>query len=224
MSNILVIGAHPDDETLGVGGTLLKHKLKGDSIVWLNATKMDISNPILSSIIKEREKEIEKVIDHYGIEEFIQLDYLTTQLTSESKLKMIPELSKVFTRIKPEIIYVVNRSDAHSDHRYLFEAVYSATKSFRQPSIKKILMYECLSETEFGFPISEHLFLPNYFVDITPYLDQKIEIMKVYASEISEPPFPRSEQNIRALATLRGSTAGVLSAEAFQVLKIMDKE
>lgn len=224
MSKILVIGAHPDDETLGVGGTLLKHKLKGDSIVWLNATKMDISNSFLSSIIKEREKEIEKVIDHYGIEEFIQLDYLTTQLTSESKLKMIPELSKVFTRIKPEIIYVVNRSDAHSDHRYLFEAVYSATKSFRQPSIKKILMYECLSETEFGVSVSEHLFLPNYFVDITPYLDQKIEIMKVYASEISVPPFPRSEQNIRALATLRGSTAGVLAAEAFQVLKIMDKE
>ena len=84
-------------------------------------------------------------------------------------------------------------------------------------------MYECISETEFSAPLNENVFIPNYFVDITPFLDEKLKIMKVYSSEISEPPFPRSEKNIRALATFRGSTAGVIAAEAFQTLKIIDK-
>ena len=223
MRRVLVVSAHPDDETLGVGGTLLKHKFEGDSLFWLNATKIDFSNLDNKKRYKEREKELEKVIELYGFEEFIQMDFITTQLSSQSKIKMIPQLSEIFLRLKPEIIYVVNRSDAHSDHRYLFESVYSASKTFRQPSIKKILMFECLSETEFSVPLSDFVFLPNYFVDISSYIDQKIEIMKTYSSEMSEPPFPRSESNIRALATLRGSTSGVLAAEAFQVLKIIDK-
>ena len=223
MRRVLVVSAHPDDETLGVGGTLLKHKFEGDSLFWLNATKIDSSNLDNKKRYKEREKELDKVIELYGFEEFIQMDFITTQLSSQSKIKMIPQLSEIFLRLKPEIIYVVNRSDAHSDHRYLFESVYSASKTFRQPSIKKILMFKCLSETEFSVPLSDFVFLPNYFVDISSYLDQKIEIMKTYSSEMSEPPFPRSESNIRALATLRGSTSGVLAAEAFQVLKIIDK-
>ena len=84
-------------------------------------------------------------------------------------------------------------------------------------------MYECLSETEFAAPLAENIFIPNYFVDVTPFLDKKIEIMKTYSSEISEPPFPRSEKNIRALATYRGSMANVIAAEAFQILKLIDK-
>tara|TARA_B100001175_G_C19515106_1_gene646936 strand:- start:23985 stop:24656 length:672 start_codon:yes stop_codon:yes gene_type:complete len=223
MNKILVISAHPDDETLGVGGTLLKHKSNGDQLFWLNATKIDNGDPILTERFNQREKEIQKVSQLYGFKEFIQLNYITTQLNSKSKISMISEISKILTRLKPEIIYVVNRSDSHSDHRYLFESFYSASKTFRQPSIKKILMYECISETEFSAPLNENVFIPNYFVDITPFLDEKLKIMKVYSSEISEPPFPRSEKNIRALATFRGSTAGVIAAEAFQTLKIIDK-
>lgn len=223
MKKIVVISAHPDDETLGAGGTLLKHKFEGDQLFWINATKIDQDNVGLIEMYSERDNEIKKVIDLYGFEAFFQLDYNTMQLDSASKIKMIPDLTKLFNKIEPEIIYIVNRSDAHSDHRYLFEAVYSATKSFRQPSIKGVFMYECLSETEFAAPLAENIFIPNYFVDVTPFLDKKIEIMKTYSSEISEPPFPRSEKNIRALATYRGSMANVIAAEAFQILKLIDK-
>jgi LmbE family N-acetylglucosaminyl deacetylase len=223
MSKVIVISAHPDDETLGVGGTLLKHKFNGDKLFWLNATKLDKGDLNLNKRVEKREKEIQEVIKKFGFEEFIQLDYITTKLNSESKLLMIPKISQIFSRIKPEIVYVVNRSDSHSDHRYLFEAVFSASKTFRQPSIKKILMYECISETEFSAPLTENIFIPNYFVDITPFLEEKLKILNIYTSEISDPPFPRSAENIRALATLRGSTAGVMAAEAFHSLKIIDK-
>ena len=84
-------------------------------------------------------------------------------------------------------------------------------------------MYECISETEFAPPLHENIFIPNYFVDISDYINEKKSIMKVYSSELGKHPFPRSEKNIDALATFRGASVGVKYAEAFQVLKIIDK-
>ena len=136
---------------------------------------------------------------------------------------MVPEISAVFSEVKPEIIYTLNRSDAHSDHRIIFDAVMSCTKSFRYPYIKQVLMYECISETEFAPALAEKAFLPNYFVDITKYIDKKNEAMSVFESELGEHPFPRSLDNIRALAHFRGASVGVQYAEAFQLLKYIDK-
>ena len=136
---------------------------------------------------------------------------------------MVPEISAVFSEVKPEIIYTLNRSDAHSDHRIIFDAVMSCTKSFRYPYIKQVLMYECISETEFAPALAEKAFLPNYFVDITKYMDKKNEAMRVFESELGEHPFPRSLDNIRALAHFRGASVGVQYAEAFQLLKYIDK-
>jgi len=223
MKKILVIGAHPDDETLGVGGTLLYHKSLGHKIHWINATEINNDTGYSSEQIKKRDVQIQKVVKLYGFESFYQLSFGTTQLSSSSLVELIPQISKIFKEIKPEIIYTLNRSDAHSDHRILFEAVYSNTKSFRHPYIKQVLMYECLSETEFSPPLSENIFTPNYFIDISKFLEKKIEIMKTYESEIGIHPFPRSEKNIRALASLRGAIAGVESAEAFHALKILVK-
>lgn len=84
-------------------------------------------------------------------------------------------------------------------------------------------MYECISETEFSPALAENVFLPNYFVDITAYIEKKLEIMEVFESEIAEHPFPRSLANIKALAHFRGASVGVKYAEAFQLLKFIDK-
>ena len=78
-------------------------------------------------------------------------------------------------------------------------------------------MYEVLSETEFNF-IDKRGFKPNVFINIENYIDRKVEIMNIYKSEIGEPPFPRSEQNIRALANLRGSQCGYNAAEGFELI------
>ena len=140
-------------------------------------------------------------------------------LTSGDLLTLVPRISSVFNEVKPEVIYVLNRSEAHSDHRVLFNAVMACTKSFRYPSIREVLMYECISETEFAPILPEKVFQPNVFVDISKKMDEKLELMNIYDSEMGEHPFPRSERNIRALATFRGATCGVEYAEAFQLLK-----
>jgi LmbE family N-acetylglucosaminyl deacetylase len=144
-------------------------------------------------------------------------------LNPEIVNKLIPRISKVFSEFKPEVVYVMNRSDAHSDHRYTFDAVAACTKSFRYPYIKKVLMYECISETEFAPQLPEKMFIPNYFVDISNFFEKKLEIMQIYESELGEHPFPRSNRNIEALATFRGASVGVEYAESFQIVKIIDK-
>lgn len=222
MKNVIVISAHPDDETLGVGGTLLKHKELGDKLFWIIATKISEDEGFSRERINSRQDEIEKVSRRFGFEEVFFLNYSTMSLSSSSVVGLVPKLSKIFQEIKPEILFSLNRSDAHSDHRYLSDAVMACTKSFRYPFLKKVLMYECLSETEFAPAFHEKVFIPNYFVDISEFLEKKIEIMRIYSSELGDHPFPRSERNIRALATYRGAVAGCEYAEAFQVVKIID--
>ena len=223
MKNVIVISAHPDDETLGVGGTILKHIANGDNVYWLIVTNVFENQGFSKERVESRQLEISKVEKMFGFKETFNLNYPTMTLSSSSLIKMVPDISSIFSEVKPEIIYTLNRSDAHSDHRVIFDAVMACTKSFRYPFIKQILMYECISETEFAPALAEKAFLPNYFVDITNYIDKKNEIMKVFESEIAEHPFPRSIENIKALAHFRGASVGVNYAEAFQLLKYIDK-
>jgi LmbE family N-acetylglucosaminyl deacetylase len=223
MKNVIVISAHPDDETLGVGGSILKHVANGDNVYWLIVTNVFENQGFSKERVESRQLEISKVEKMFGFKETFNLNYPTMTLSSSSLIKMVPDISYIFSEVKPEIIYTLNRSDAHSDHRVIFDAVMACTKSFRYPYIKQILMYECISETEFAPALSEKAFLPNYFVDITNYIDKKNEIMKVFESEIAEHPFPRSLENIKALAHFRGASIGVNYAEAFQLLKYIDK-
>ena len=220
---VIVISAHPDDEILGCGGTLLKHKTNGDELFWIIVTNVLENHGFSQKRIETRQQEIEMVKNMLGVSLVYKLNYPTMGLDSNSINKMIPQISDIFNQIKPDVIYLMNRSDAHSDHRITFDAVMACTKSFRYPSIKKVLMYECISETEFAPALPEKVFIPNYFVDISPFLEKKLAIMQIYESELEEHPFPRSLKNIEALATFRGASVGVEYAEAFQLLKFIDK-
>ena len=223
MKNVIVISAHPDDEILGCGGTLLKHKANGDNLFWLIITNVFEHQGFSKERVDSRQEEINKVAEKLEVKKVFKLDYPTMSLSSSSLITMVSKISTIFQKVKPEIIYCLNRSDAHSDHRVTFDAVMACTKSFRYPFIKQVLMYECISETEFAPSLAEKVFLPNYFVDISKYFHEKLSMMKVYESEIGEHPFPRSLRNIEALATYRGASVGVNYAEAFQIIKFIDK-
>ena len=223
MSKVIIISAHPDDETLGAGGTLLRHKEQGDEINWLIVTDVFENEGFPNERVLSRKLEIDMVSKLFSFNNVYKLGYPTMKLNDTILFDLVNQISNIFQKLKPEIIYVMNRSDAHSDHRIVFDAVMSCTKSFRYPSVKKVLMYECLSETEFAPTLPERVFQPNYFVDISDFIEKKIEIMKIFNSELGEHPFPRSIKNIKAIATFRGATAGVNFAEAFQLIKFIDK-
>lgn len=219
MNNILVIAVHPDDETLGCGGTLLKHKANGDAVHWLIVTSIKEENGFAASVVESRRQEIKTVSSMYSFDGVYNLDFPTMQLDTLPFRRLIGSISDVFRKVEPNIVYVPFKSDVHTDHQIAFRATYNCTKIFRYPSIKKIVMMETLSETEFAPSTREDSFIPNMFVNITDFIDRKIEIMNHYKTEIGQYPFPRSEENIRALATFRGATAGCEYAESFMILK-----
>lgn len=212
---ILFVAPHPDDEALGCGGAILKHKNEGDEIYWLIVTNIDTANGWPEERVKSRQKEIEQVAGEFGFQETIKLDFPTTKLDAIPVSDMVGAISKVMSRIQPNTVYLPNRSDVHTDHHVVFQSVWSCTKNFRYPFVKKVLMYEALSETEFAPALHETIFIPNVFIDITPYFERKIEISKIYDSEIMDSPMPRSLDAIEALAKLRGSRIGKKYAEAF---------
>lgn len=215
IEQVLVVAVHPDDETLGCGGTLLKHKSNGDEIHWLICTQTDTKEKFYNI----RKDEIRQVSQMYKFDSVHNLELQTMQVDEYSMSELIGKILKVINIIQPTTIYLPFKSDIHSDHRKIFEAAYSCTKSFRYPFIKKVYMMEVVSETEFAPSLKEDSFVPNVFVDISEYIDRKIEIMKIFESEIGEHPFPRSIKNVQALATLRGATAGCEYAESFVLIK-----
>lgn len=220
MKRVMCVAVHADDETLGCGGTLLKHKAEGDEIYWLLLTGPTKDHPsnFSEEHIQERQERVEKVSNAYG---FSGLRYLAlpTQLLHTLDLReIIKQIDKAINEIKPNIIYLMNCNDVHSDHRVAFNAAYACTKSFRKPFIEQILMMETLSETEFALSSQATVFVPNVYVDISKYIDKKLEIMQMYPREIMQEPYPRSLSSIKALARTRGSRAGVMFAEAFQLL------
>ncbi len=223
MKNIIIVSAHPDDETLGLGGTIFKHVKNNDNLYWLITTSIFEREGYSKEFVDQRKNEIRKVSKIVGFKKVFLLNYPTSKLSSSSVNKMIPKISEIFNEVKPEVIYCVNRSDAHSDHKFTFNAINACTKSFRYPFIKKVLLYECISETEFSPSIPEKYFQPNYFVDVTEFLEKKLELIKVYSSELGDHPFPRSLKNIKSLAIFRGATVGVKYAEAFQLIKYIVK-
>ena len=219
MNKVLFISPHPDDETLGCGGTILKHKAAGDKVYWLIITSISEENGYARKAVIRRKREIEMVTARYNFDNAFQLNLPTTKLDTIPRNKLIELVSGVIHDVKPSTVYIPNRNDVHSDHTITFDVVMSSTKTFRCPFIKKILMYEIISETEFAPAYLNNAFSPNSFSDISNYLDKKISIMSIYKGEMKNHPFPRSEENLKALATYRGATAGVNYAEAFMVLK-----
>ncbi|MCK5444058.1 MAG: PIG-L family deacetylase [Rhodospirillaceae bacterium] len=218
MSQVLVVAPHPDDETLGCGGTLLRHKAAGDDIHCVLVTAMTPELGFSDKKIKERAAIIESVSSHYGFDSVHSLGLPTTKLDTFPMLELAKKASEVISKVKPDTIYLPFPGDAHSDHRIVFEMFISSTKWFRNPEVKRVLSYETLSETGFNPSPTVSNFAPNTYVDISDFLDGKLQAMRLYADEMGDFPFPRSEKAIAALASLRGSESGFEAAESFMLL------
>lgn len=220
MRKVLFVAVHPDDETLGCGGTILKHKKAGDEISWLILTgiRNHPSGRWDDKTADGRDLMVNQVSKAYQFDHVIDLGFPTTMLDKMDLGEIVAKVGEKIDDIKPDTVYMMYQNDVHSDHRVAFSAVYSCLKSFRRPYVKRILMFEALSETEFAVSNPADSFIPNVFVDITDYIEDKLRIMSFYNTEVMQSPYPRSLSSIKALGRYRGSRAGVEFAEAFMLL------
>lgn len=215
---VLVIAPHPDDETLGCGGSLLKHKANGDSLSWLVATRGH--EPQWSAeTLARKETEISEVANIYGFEKTFRLNFPSIKLDTIPLDEVILAIRQAITDCEPDHVYLNHFGDVHSDHRVVFEATMSVLKPFYSHGVKRILSYEILSSTDAMPAHPSRAFVPNVFTDVTEFLEKKIEIMALYKSEIQQFPLPRSLDNMRTLARYRGATIGVEFAEAFMLVR-----
>lgn len=214
---VLVIAPHADDETLGCGGTLLHHKSNGDQLNIVVVTSIVNSKNKSPEKIKRHIDQRNKALASYDFENIFSLDILPTTLSYSMLPKLVSRLSDIHSEVKPEIIYMPFIKDVHTDHQIISAAIRPSLKWFRYPHVKKVLMYETISETEFNF-IDRDNFHPNTFVNISKYIDQKIRIMEIYEDQMESFPFPRSSHALRSLASLRGCQSGYNAAEAFELV------
>jgi LmbE family N-acetylglucosaminyl deacetylase len=217
MAKVMVIAPHPDDETLGCGGTLFRHKAEMDEIYWVIVTSMSEEAGWSNEAVKRRDAEIDATAKKYGFANVFNFRLPTTKINTLHLPDLIDKITNVYKKTKPEIIYMPFVYDVHTDHQLIVKALQSTFKWFRHSHIKKVLMYETPSETEFNF-IEDRIFKPNVFINISDYLDDKIKAMKIYGSEMGKFPFPRSEKTVRSLTAFRGSQSGFEAAEAFELV------
>ena len=218
-NKVIVIAPHPDDETLGCGGTLLKHKQAGDEIHWLVMTNVSTEAGYSSDVVDRRQIEIKLVAQEYQFDSVTRLDFRPAYLDTIPLGEIVERIGQVFVKYKPELVYMPYEGDIHTDHKVTFQAVASCCKTFRYNFIRKIMAYETLSETDFSLNSWGKCFAPNVFVPIDNQLQKKIDIMNIYGGEMGTFPFPRSEKAISSLAALRGTNANCMAAEGFMLLK-----
>jgi LmbE family N-acetylglucosaminyl deacetylase len=217
---VLAIAVHPDDETLGCGGTLLKHQADGSPVHWLLLTSAHAPE-FSPEQISQQQRQVETVKAAFSFSSLHWLQLPSTRLDRLPLLELVTAIKQVVAEIRPAIVYVPNHTDAHSDHRVAAQAVHAVLKSFylRSLGVRRVLACEVLSETDAAPPLPGTAFLPNVTVDITATFEKKLALMELFRSELHPEPGPRSPSAIRAQARCRGATIGVEYGEGFMLVR-----
>lgn len=225
--NILVIAAHPDDEVLGCGATMAKLAAAGHEVRVLILGE-GISARDENRDREKREKEIQvlkanmaKANNILGTGGIFTFDLPDNRFDTVPLLDVIKLIEKVKKDVSPEVIFTHHHADLNIDHCITFKAVMTAFRPLRGESVREIYSFEVLSSTEWNAPLAGTYFRPNYFVDISETLAQKLAALREYESEIREFPHPRSPEAIRLNARRWGGQVGLEAAEAFEVIRMI---
>jgi LmbE family N-acetylglucosaminyl deacetylase len=215
-NTILIVAAHPDDEALGCGATILKHTKNGDKvqIVFLSDGFKSRDND------DNRDSSAEEVSKTLGCETPIFFNFPDNQLDTVSLLEVVKKIEKIIDEYKPNIVYTHHSGDLNIDHRIAHKAVVTACRPQPDFCVKEIYAFEVLSSTEWQTH-GINPFCPNTFVDVTEYMDIKKQVLEIYSKEMHQPPHSRSIENALRLNALRGNFVGIDYAESFQVVRVI---
>lgn len=215
---ILVIAPHPDDEVLGVGGTIARFAAEKAEVYVAVVTKgYPPDYPEEISQIGRKEALVAHQI--LGVKETIFLTFPAARLDTVPHREVNSQIFELIKKFQPDTLFIPFYGDIHMDHQRVFLSSLVAGRPNNLYAPKAIYTYEILSETNWNAPYLTTNFVPNVFVDISPYLEIKMQAMRMYASQIKTFPNERSEESLRALATLRGSTVNRFAAEAFYLVR-----
>lgn len=231
---ILVIAAHPDDEVLGMGGTIKKHTKAGDEVRVLimatgiharrshnlkNISTYNVSKKITKKMdeqVKELEEDARKTAKLLGVKKISFVRFPDNEMDKVSNLEITKIIEKNIREYLPKVVYTHSHYDINIDHRACYFATLTATRPVQNQSVKEVISFEVPSSTEWYFPLQ---FSPNIFIDISGEISTKIKALKFYKNEIKDFPHPRSEEAIKVISQRWGSVSGCKNAEAFYLVR-----
>ena len=218
---ILVIAAHPDDEVLGCGATIVRHTKLGDEVrvvilaegVTSRDKKRDRKQR--SSDLSQLAKAAHRANEILGVSSLTLHDFPDNRMDSVNLLDVIKEVEGFINKYKPEIVYTHHYGDLNIDHKIVHEAVVTACRPMPSQIAKTLLFFEIPSSTEWRMSNTTSYFIPNWFMNVTDTLSIKLKALEVYQSEMRNWPHSRSIEAVEHLARWRGASIGVEAAEAF---------
>ena len=224
MDKVLIISAHPDDEVLGVGGTIAKYTSRGIDVSLLIVTDGSTSqyrnNPDLNIIIKEKKQETRQAADILGIKNIYYGGLPDMMLDTVSHIKVNKVIENTIDKVKPTIVYTHFYGDINKDHQIVYESTLVACRPVKDQIVKKIFLYSVPSSTEWNIQIPHTSFTPNWYENIEKkYVKQKYAAMECYKKELREYPHPRSVEYLQNSDIIEGNKVGRQVAESFMLAR-----
>ena len=222
---VLVVAAHPDDEILGLGGTVARHGDEGDRVRTLilaeGATSRDAVRDAegRSDELHQLVVAAQRAAEALGVEAPQMLGLPDNRMDSLTLLDVVKPIEQLVRSFQPQIVYTHHGGDLNVDHQVAHQAVLTACRPLPGSSVEAIYTFETVSSTEWASESTGDTFRPTRFVGITDQLERKLAALEAYSSEMAAFPHARSMESVRALAALRGASVGVDAAEAFMVVR-----
>ena len=222
---VLVLAAHPDDEVLGVGGTIARHAAAKDRVHIViaaeGATSRDVTRNAAAreheiDALQSAAREAARIL---GAKSVRFLGFPDNRCDSVDRLDVIKAVEGVIAELRPGTVYVHHAGDVNIDHRILHEAAITACRPQPRHCVKRLLGFETVSSTEWGPPASFAAFQPTVFLDISSHWAKKRAALRAYQSEMRAWPHARSIEAVEHLGRWRGASVGVSMAEAFVLLR-----
>jgi N-acetylglucosamine malate deacetylase 1 len=219
MSRVLVLAAHPDDEILGMGGTIAVHAVtRGDDVRIVCVTDGSSTQYPGDAALRERKnEEAKRAARELGVEDYVHLDLPDMRLDTLAHVDVNRVVEEQVRSCGAEVVYTPH-PDVNRDHAALFDSVAVATRPTPGQVVRRVLTYAPTSSTEWT-PAARNWFVPNWFVDVTETLERKLAAFACHETERREYPHPRSERALRAHAELHGASVGCEYAEPFVLVR-----
>ena len=222
--NILVVVAHTDDEAIGMGGTIAKHVSAGDTVKVIAMTNgVGARSDAQDADILSRKKAAQAAAQAMGCTWLEEFDFPDNQLDSTPIINIIQAIETATASFNPDIIYTHASADLNIDHTIVSRAVLTAFRPGINGNTAEVRLFEVASATDYGHRDVTGQFTPNLFIDIEETWPQKEEALQAYHEEMRPYPHTRSVEAIKNLACVRGSQSGLTLAEAFTIIRRVER-
>ncbi|SNX65348.1 LmbE family N-acetylglucosaminyl deacetylase [Streptomyces sp. TLI_55] len=217
MSTVLVLAAHPDDELLGVGGTLARHVRSGDAVHAVVLAE-GASSRYRSGLAEDLAKSAQRAAEVLRLSSLELWDLPDQRLDTLPLIDVVQRMEAVVNGMRPDLVYTHFPCDVNADHGVVARAAWTACRPYVLPRLRRFAVFETPSSTEWAWAAGSP-FTPSLYVDVSDTLDTKLEAMACYKTELRPPPHPRSLGALRERAAYWGSQVGRQAVEPFQILR-----